>query len=72
MNQLPENDNDIEDEEFDDYDPSDFGFVIAGDGTLKSVQFPESLMDDPPTEVLKILRIFGIKNIHTLVDHTIH
>lgn len=72
MNQLPENEEDFDEEDFDDYDPSDFGFVIAGDGTLKSIQFPEALMDDPPTEVLKILKIFGIKNIHTLVEHTIH
>lgn len=73
MNQLPENEEDLEEEDYDDeYDPTDFGFVISGDGSLKSVQFPEALMDDPPTEVIKILRIFGIKNIHTLVDHTIH
>jgi hypothetical protein len=72
MNQLPENQEELDDEEFDEYDPTDFGFIIAGDGTLKSIQFPEALMEDPPKEVLKILRIFGIKNIHTLVDHTLH
>lgn len=73
MSQLPKENEEIEyEDEDDDYDPEDFGFVIAGDGTLKSIQFPESLMTDPPKEVIKILRIFGIKNIHTLVDHTLH
>lgn len=56
----------------DDYDEGDFGFVIGADGELKSIMIPEELMDDPPKEVQKILKIFGIKNIHQLEPRTLH
>jgi hypothetical protein len=49
-----------------DYGPDDFGFVIGPDGGLKSFMIPEHLMDDPPPEILMILEIFGIENIHEL------
>jgi hypothetical protein len=36
------------------------------------MMLPEDLMDDPPLEIKKILRIFGIKNIHQLEPRTLH
>lgn len=56
----------------DDYDGGDFGFVIGANGELKSIMIPEELMDDPPKEVKRILKIFGIKNIHQLEPRTLH
>ena len=63
--------------EVDDYDEEefcedDFGFIIGADGELKSMMIPENLMDDPPIEIKKILKIFGIKNLHTLDNRTLH
>lgn len=60
------------DDEEDDYEDGDFGFIIAADGTLKSLMIPEFLMDDPPREVKKILKIFGIKDVHQLEPRTLH
>jgi hypothetical protein len=62
-------------EEYDeenDYGPDDFGFVLGPDGELKSFMIPEHLMEDPPEEVLMILSIFGIDNIHELENRTLH
>jgi hypothetical protein len=60
-------------EKFDlDDEDDDFGFIISADGELKSMMIPEELMDDPPPEIEKILNIFGIKNIHTLDNRTLH
>lgn len=63
-------------EEYDDtedeFSIEDFGFVIGPDGELKSVVYPEHLMDDPPEEILAILEIFGIDNIHMLENRTLH
>jgi len=62
-------------EEYDeenDYGPDDFGFVLGPDGELKSFMIPEHLMEDPPEEVLMILSIFGIDNIHELENKTLH
>ena len=60
-------------EKFDlDDEDDDFGFIISSEGELKSVMIPEELMDDPPPEIEKILNIFGIKNIHTLDNRTLH
>ena len=54
-------------EEFDDeFSDEDYGFIIGPTGNLKSVMFPEDLMEDPPTTIKRILKIFGIKNIHEL------
>jgi hypothetical protein len=60
------------DEEENDYGPDDFGFVLGPDGDLKSFMIPAHLMEDPPEEVLMILSIFGIDNIHELEDRTLH
>lgn len=59
-------------EEEDEYSADDFGFVIGPDGELKSMMIPEHLMDDPPEEVMLILKLFGIDDIHSLGDRTLH
>jgi hypothetical protein len=63
---------DDHDVEYDEFDDSDYGFIIGPDGELKSVMFPEDLMFDPPKEIKKILKIFGIKDINDLSAKTIH
>lgn len=59
-------------EETDDFNGDDFGFVIGPDGNLKSCMIPEHLMEDPPEEVLLILKLFGIEDIHELGNPTLH
>lgn len=59
---------DIDDEDFED---GDFGFIISPNGELKTMMIPE-LMEDPPLEVRRILKIFGIKNIHQIEPRTLH
>ncbi len=64
---------DIEvDQEDLDFDDSDFGFIIGSDGELKHMMIPDDYMDDPPIEIKKILKIFGIKNIHMVDQRTLH
>jgi len=58
--------------ENDDCGPDDFGFILGPDGNLKSFMIPEHLMTDPPEEVKMILELFGIDDIHELVDRTLH
>jgi hypothetical protein len=62
----------VDEDDLDEYDESDFGFIISSSGELKSMMIPDLLMEDPPIEVKKILKIFGIKNIHTIDSRTIH
>jgi len=50
----------------------DFEFVIGPDGELKSMIIPEHLMEDPPEEIQLILKMYGIDDIHTLEDRTLH
>lgn len=76
---MPKNNNpiveEIDDEEYDDEDDfndDDYGFIINADGTLKTMMLPEDLMDNPPKSVMKILKIFGIKDIHSLEPRTLH
>ena len=71
MSQEREEDS-LENFEEDDYDEGDYGFIIGADGELKSMMIPEELMDDPPIEIKRILKIFGIKNIHQLEPRTLH
>jgi hypothetical protein len=59
-------------EDDDDFAPDDFGFIIGPDGELKSVMYPEHLMEDPPEEIKMILQIFGIDSIDTLENRTLH
>jgi hypothetical protein len=60
------------DESQDEFSIEDFGFVVGPDGELKSIVYPEHLMDDPPDEILAILEIFGIDSIHMLEGRTLH
>jgi hypothetical protein len=62
----------VEIEEGEDLNPSDFGFIISSDGSLKSLMIPENLMEDPPEEVQLILEMFGIENVHQLENRTLH
>jgi hypothetical protein len=62
-------------EEYDDndeYSADDFGFIIDAEGELKSVMIPEHLMEDPPEEVIMILKLFGIEDINMLESRTLH
>lgn len=69
----PLNTTSIEDiEENDEFTADDFGFIIGPDGELKSVMYPEHLMEDPPEEIKMILQIFGIEDIDTLENRTLH
>ena len=50
----------------------DYEFVISASGELKSIVIPEELMEDPPKSVKRILKIFGITDIHVLNSSTLH
>lgn len=41
-------------------DSTDFGFIISGDGELKSMMYPEKLEGELPEEIVLILEILGI------------
>jgi hypothetical protein len=56
----------------DEYSADDFGFIIDAEGELKSVMIPEHLMEDPPEEVIMILKLFGIEDINMLESRTLH
>lgn len=71
MSEKYEEENDIDDLD-DDFDDDDYGFIISASGSLKSIMFPENLMEDPPREIKRILKIFGIKDIHDLGNNTLH
>lgn len=62
----------VEDLEDDEYDPSDYGFIISADGELKSIMYPENLMGEPPEEIQLILKLFGIGDIDTAENRTLH
>jgi hypothetical protein len=63
---------DLEIDEDDEYDPSDYGFIISSDGELKSIMYPENLMEEPPEEIKLIMKILGIPDIETLDNRTLH
>ena len=50
------------DEFDDDINEEDYVFVISPEGLLKTIIFPEELMEDPPEEVQKILNVLGVKS----------
>jgi hypothetical protein len=70
-NNIPANAVEIEEQD-DDYSPDDFGFIIGPDGELKSMMYPEHLMEDPPEEIQAILSIFGIDRIEEVGQRTLH
>jgi hypothetical protein len=55
VEEIPEDDDD-------DFDDTDYGFIIDANGDLKTMMLPEDLMDDPPRSIKKILRIFFFLN----------
>jgi hypothetical protein len=59
-------------DDFEDFDDGDYGFIISSNGELKSMMIPEDLIDEPPSKVRRILKMFGIKNIHQLEPRTLH
>jgi hypothetical protein len=59
-------------QEDDNYSSDDFGFVIGPDGSLKSVMYPEHLMEDPPQEIQAILSVFGLNSFNDLGSKTLH
>lgn len=62
----------LTDDDEEDFEEGDFGFIIGANGELKSMMLPEELMEDPPLEIKRILKIFGIKNIHQIEPRTLH
>jgi len=71
-NNAQEHELELEDFDDDDFNETDFGFIISENGELKSVMYPEKLMDDPPEEIKEILRIFGIDDISEIEHRTLH
>ena len=65
VEEIPEDDDD-------DFNDTDYGFIIDSNGDLKTMMLPEDLMEDPPRSIKKILRIFGIKDIHQFEPRTLH
>lgn len=63
---------DYQTDDVEEMDEDDYGFIIGADGELKSVIFPELLMEDPPRQIKKILKMYGIKNIHDVIEKNIH
>lgn len=43
-------------------DENDFGFLIDGEGNLKTVFGPDDLFGEPPEAVQKILDMFGVSS----------
>jgi hypothetical protein len=71
---MPENIEETEefDEGVDDFEEGDYGFIIGPNGELKSIMLPEDLFEDPPDEIKKILKIFGIQDIYAMSNKTLH
>jgi hypothetical protein len=71
---MPENIEETEevDEGVDDFEEGDYGFIIGPDGELKSIMLPEDLFEDPPDEIKKILKIFGIFDVYAMSNMTLH
>ena len=61
-----------DDEDYEEFEEGDYGFIISASGELKTIMFPEDLFYDPPSEVKRICKIFGIKNLHQLEPRTLH
>ena len=62
----------IEEYDFDDFNDGDYGFILGPDGELKSIMFPEELMENPPNKIVKILKILGVKDIHQIEPKTLN
>lgn len=62
----------VEEVDENDFTSDDYGFVIGPDGFLKSVMYPENLMEEPPEEIYRILKIFGFTGLEELTPRTVH
>jgi hypothetical protein len=61
---------DIYDDEIAD---DDYGFILGPDGELKSVFFPENIPFNPPKNITKILKLFGIYDLENVnKDEPLH
>jgi len=49
----------------------DYGFVLDGEGELKSVFFPANYFEIPD-KVAKILKIMGVNNPEDVQIHSVH
>jgi hypothetical protein len=47
----------------------DYGFLVDSEGNLKTVFGPTEMLGEPPKNVQKILKIFGITN-GDLISHS--
>jgi len=65
VEEIPEDDDD-------DFSDTDYGVIIDANGELKTMMLPEELMNNPPSSIKKILKIFGIKDIHQFEPRTLH
>lgn len=52
----------IEDDDLD-IDPTDYGFIVGQDGTLKTFFCPDEMDGEPPKEIMKILKIFKLADM---------
>jgi hypothetical protein len=59
-------------EENDELGADDFSFVLGPDGSLKSFMIPEHLMEELPEEVQLILDLFGIDDVNSIQNRTLH
>ena len=66
------NTEETQDEDDEELEDGDYGFIIGPDGELKTLMIPEDLMGDPPNSVKRILKIFKIENLHYLEPRTLH
>ena len=66
------NTEETQDEDDEELEDGDYGFIIGPDGELKTLMIPEDLMGDPPNSVKRILKIFKIENLHYIEPRTLH
>ena len=67
------NENNESDSEFE-IAEEDYGFLVDSEGNLKTVFGPTEMLGEPPKNVQKILKIFGINNgdLMSQVSVTLH
>jgi Mg/Co/Ni transporter MgtE len=60
----------IENDDVEDFDTTDYIFVVSNDGRLKSVLLPDDFETNiTPDNVTKILEIFDVDNFHSGTIH---
>lgn len=63
----------IEDDDID-IEPTDYGFIVGQDGTLKTFFGPDEPTGEPPKEIMKIFKIFKIADVGVVLTRpsTLH